>query len=194
MPTITTGRAGRTLPCPDPPQPTLSQTQHAFFDLDAEPTSPRRARTWTRTVLGDWQLADLADDAESVVGELVANALHATAGQDQPAARLALNYSRGRLAILVKDDSPVLPRAQRPAENAESGRGLLMVEALSDRLGWYPLDGGKVVWAVLCTLSATPPPPGSPQAPAWPDNDQPGRRRGRPMVGHAGQPATDGPA
>ena len=46
----------------------------------------------------------------------------------------------------------MLPQAQDPAADAESGRGLLMVEALSNRYGWYRLEGGsagKVVWAEL---------------------------------------------
>ncbi len=51
------------------------------------------------------------------------------------------------------------PRHRHPAGDAESGRGLLMVEALSDRYGWYPLEGGtagKVVWAVLRTRPDVP--------------------------------------
>ena len=35
--------------------------------------------------------------------------------------------------------------------DAESGRGLLLVNAISNRWNWYvpPQDGGKVVWALL---------------------------------------------
>ena len=98
-------------------------------------------------------LADLADDAEAIVSELVANAaVHASAGLGQPVIRLALAFDHGELAILVSDGNPDLPQPQHPAEDDESGRGLLMVQALSDRYGWYPLQGGaagKVVWAVL---------------------------------------------
>ena len=65
---------------------------------------------------------------------------------------------------------PVQPR-QADADD-ESGRGLLLVEAMSDRSGWYPSEdgtAGKVVWAVL---QATPAAPGDlaarfmPSAPA----------------------------
>ena len=36
-----------------------------------------------------------------------------------------------------------------PGDDAESGRGLLLVEAISTRWGWYATSDGKVVWA-LC--------------------------------------------
>jgi hypothetical protein len=40
----------------------------------------------------------------------------------------------------------------QPGADDESGRGLLIVEHLSDRCGWYPLsdpEHAKVTWAVL---------------------------------------------
>jgi len=39
-----------------------------------------------------------------------------------------------------------------PADDDESGRGLLLVEAMSSRSGWYSAEDGapgKVVWAAL---------------------------------------------
>jgi anti-sigma regulatory factor (Ser/Thr protein kinase) len=161
-------------------------------------TSPRYARAWTSQILREWQLAVLADDAQTVVAELVTNAVHASAGLDQPVIRLALVFGYGELAILVRDDNPVPPQPQQPAKDAENGRGLLMVESLSDRYGWYPLEGGtagKVVWAVLRTLlmdPATTPLPASPsKAPAWPENDLPDHRRG-PLIAadHVGRSVT----
>jgi hypothetical protein len=40
----------------------------------------------------------------------------------------------------------------QPGADDESGRGLLIVEQLSDRCGWYPLNDpehAKVTWAVI---------------------------------------------
>jgi anti-sigma regulatory factor (Ser/Thr protein kinase) len=36
-------------------------------------------------------------------------------------------------------------------EEAESGRGLLLVETLSEKFDWYPHEefGGKVVWSLI---------------------------------------------
>jgi hypothetical protein len=43
-----------------------------------------------------------------------------------------------------------------PDRNDEAGRGLQMVDALSDVWGWSPVTGrGKAVWAILfCALAA----------------------------------------
>lgn len=160
MPAITAARTGRPQPCPAPPPPAPAQLRRASLDLDAELTSPGRARAWTREILGEWRLACLADTAETIVSELVANAaVHASTGPGQPVICLALAFDQGELAILVSDRNPDVPRARHPAEDDESGRGLLMVKALSDRYGCYLVEGGtagKVVCAVLRTVPDVP--------------------------------------
>ena len=78
--------------------------------------------------------------------------MNACAGLDQAAIRLVLTFDRGELAILVRDDHPDVPLAAQPGADDESGRGLLIVEHLSDRCGWYPLEDSKpakVTWAVI---------------------------------------------
>jgi len=54
--------------------------------------------------------------------------------------------------ILIHDDSPHRPARTQPDAGAESGRGLLIVEAISSRWNWYapsPGGTGKVTWALL---------------------------------------------
>ena len=58
--------------------------------------------------------------------------------------------------ILVWDPSPQPPAPADPGQDAEDGRGLLLVQALSLQWGWYfPASGspgghaGKVVWAIV---------------------------------------------
>jgi hypothetical protein len=73
-------------------------------------------------------------------------------GLGRPAIRLVLTFARGELAILVRDDHRRAPQARLVSADDESGRRLLLVEALSARSGWYPLKGGspgKVTWAVV---------------------------------------------
>jgi anti-sigma regulatory factor (Ser/Thr protein kinase) len=152
MPAPTTSRTPGP-PCPGLPRPAPARPPRASLDLGAILTAPGCARAWTRQILWEWRLAHLADNAEAIVGELVANSVSASQRLDRPgspAIRLTLTLERGELAVLVRDDHPGAPQRKAPGAYAESGRGLLLVEALSTRSGWYPLEGGgKVTWAVL---------------------------------------------
>ena len=127
--------------------------------LAAQPA--KNARRFTRATLGRWGLDTLADDAEVIVGEFVANALRHTAAQpasgDGPAAargdaRIGLRLFRrsGEVMCAVLDPSDSAPVLKAPACEAECGRGLQLVDALSDVWGWSPVAGrGKAVWAIL---------------------------------------------
>jgi anti-sigma regulatory factor (Ser/Thr protein kinase) len=157
MPATTAARTGKTPPGPDSPEPAPSQLHRASLGLDAALTSPGRARSWTREILWEWRLAHLADTAQAIVSELVANAvLHASTGLSQPGIRLALAYGKGELAIQVSDRNPDLPRAQHPDGYDESGRGLLMVQALSDSYCCCPREDGAPGKAVCAVLRAVP--------------------------------------
>jgi hypothetical protein len=121
----------------------------------------KNARRFTRATLGRWGLDMLADDAEVIVDEFVANALRHTAvqpaGGDGPAtargdARIGLRLFRrsGEVMCAVLDPSDSAPVLKAPACEAECGRGLQLVDALSDVWGWSPVAGrGKAVWAIL---------------------------------------------
>jgi anti-sigma regulatory factor (Ser/Thr protein kinase) len=120
--------------------------------LGAVPTAPGCARAWTREILWEWGAAELAEAAELVVSELVTNSLEASVGLGLSGIRLVLTLDKGELAILVRDSHPGVPLDVQPGADEESGRGLLIVEHLSDRCGWYPLNDqehAKVTWAVL---------------------------------------------
>jgi hypothetical protein len=51
--------------------------------------------------------------------------------------------------VIVKDSSPAGPVTREAPDSSDRGRGLRIVEALSDCWGWHPEDGGKAVYAVL---------------------------------------------
>jgi anti-sigma regulatory factor (Ser/Thr protein kinase) len=138
--------------CQGPPCRAPARPPRAVLDLGAVPTAPGCARAWTREILWEWSAAELADAAGLVASELVTNSVNACAGLDQAAIRLVLTLDKGELAILVRDNHPGVPLAVQPGADDESGRGLLIVEHLSDRCGWYPLKDAtpaKVTWAVL---------------------------------------------
>ena len=123
--------------------------------------SGRTARKFTRNTLREWGLASLADDAEAIVGEFVANAVsHAAraAAVVEAGQPLGLRLLRrtGEVMCAVLDPSDTAPVLRAPDRNEEAGRGLQMVDALSDVWGWSPVTGrGKAVWAILfCALYA----------------------------------------
>jgi len=65
--------------------------------------------------------------------------------------RLWLLADREHVFILVWDANPQTPVRVDASEDAEGGRGLLLVETLSAQWNWYlsPELGGKVVWCLL---------------------------------------------
>ncbi|MFF3014023.1 ATP-binding protein [Streptomyces sp. NPDC057939] len=92
---------------------------------------------------------DLATSAALLVAELSANAaLHGRVrGRG---ARLTLRLDATELRVEVTDArGDRLPTPRHPDGGGESGRGLLLVETLSDDWGVRPHHpGGKTVWAV----------------------------------------------
>jgi len=112
--------------------------------------------------LHEWGLVSFAEPTELVASELVTNAVLASTTRDQrrAAARggtgLAVVHLRllsdgVRVVIEVWDEVPQAPVAQQADASDESGRGLMLVEALCARWGCSVLAGwpGKVVWAEL---------------------------------------------
>jgi hypothetical protein len=121
------------------------------LEFGALPTAIPCARLHTCTVLYEWGIGELADDAELIVSELVTNALKASQSlQETRPFALCLRSDYKRLIIEVWDHSPREPRSAPVGGDAEGGRGLLVVEALSTRWG-YERTGcsAKVVWAEL---------------------------------------------
>ena len=119
--------------------------------LTTSPQAARTARRLTRSTLRDWGLTSLADDAEMIIGEFVANAVtHAASydGGEIPGLRLMRRSGEVMCAVLdPSDDAPVLREATC---TDETGRGLRMVDSISDIWGWSPVVGrGKAVWAIL---------------------------------------------
>jgi anti-sigma regulatory factor (Ser/Thr protein kinase) len=109
-------------------------------------------------VLWNSGLKELIEPAELVVSEVVTNAIRAGSGLSalgspaaEEAVRLWLAATETGLLVLVWDASPARPQQQDPGLDAGSGRGLLLVDALTAAWGSFDLAGepGKVVWA-LC--------------------------------------------
>lgn len=123
----------------------------------ALPSAVPCARLHARQVLWEWGLSENAETAELLLSELVTNAIQGARAivSDLPV-DVRLSANRDRLLIEVWD-SNVPPPVSRvieggfPALDAESGRGLFLVETLSERWDWYPTRNpeGKVTWCEL---------------------------------------------
>jgi anti-sigma regulatory factor (Ser/Thr protein kinase) len=122
----------------------------SFLELAALPGAVPCARLHTRQLLREWQLTGLGDSAELLVSEIVTNAVQITQAEARTTpVRLWLLADRTRLLILVWDASPLPPARVNTSEDAENGRGLLLVEALAAQWGWSPEPGGKLCWCLV---------------------------------------------
>jgi serine phosphatase RsbU (regulator of sigma subunit) len=123
-----------------PPLPRIHQYIH-----QADPAGLAESRTVLRQALEEWDLAELADDVELAAGELLGNVLlHTDSG-----AVLTLEVlpePARRVRLWVSDRSSIRPRPRSPGESATSGRGLLLVDAVTTRWGVEPRGDGKAVW------------------------------------------------
>jgi anti-sigma regulatory factor (Ser/Thr protein kinase) len=131
----------------------------SFLELGAYPGAVPCARLHARQLLWEWRQTGLSEGIELVVDELVTNAVKASRslGADTPV-RLWLFSDKEAVLIMVWDASqhpPEQASRQQAGELREGGRGLLLVDAVSERWAWYLVNeaGGKVVWALVRTRS-----------------------------------------
>jgi anti-sigma regulatory factor (Ser/Thr protein kinase) len=125
----------------------LKRVDDERFEIDLDPVL--RAAGEARQAAQAW-LAGLRfpcewlDDLLLIVSELVTNAvIHA-----ETRLRLVIHYDGRRVLTEVFDGDPRLPvRADETAQIG--GRGLFIVERLSNRWGSDLVGGGKRVWAEL---------------------------------------------
>ena len=106
----------------------------------------RAARSHTREVCRRHDVvADRADDAVTIVSELIGNAIR---HGKQPCA-YAVRMDRDDVLITVDDAERTGPGTGCSGSDvAENGRGLFIVASLARRWGWTPcVKGGKRVWA-----------------------------------------------
>ncbi|MFB7369194.1 ATP-binding protein [Streptomyces sp. NPDC056222] len=119
------------------------------IQLSATRRGARLARLLAVEQLRTWDLGAVAENAAHVVAELAANAVtHGRVpGRDF---HLALSATATTLRIEVTDTRGDRVPVLRGTGVAESGRGLLLVEALADQ--WGVSSGPvprKTVWAVI---------------------------------------------
>lgn len=154
------GTPVRIPPIPDPQgnDITAGRPLRSFLELGALPSAVPCARLHTRQLLWEWQLTD-PGDAELLVSELVTNAIQVSQADDRTGSvRLWLLADQAQVVMLVWDASPLPPVPMSGSETEENGRGLLLVDTLSERWGYLPAaNGGKFVWAIVALRHRTQP-------------------------------------
>lgn len=115
--------------------------------------SPRAARAFVREVCATWSVPEqVVHTAVQVASELVTNTvLHA-----RSEARLRLELRGARLTVAVADDDPAAAVLRDPGGSPQRGGGMLLVAQLALTWGCVPdpVNGSKVVWAVLDATAA----------------------------------------
>ncbi|MEU0284067.1 SpoIIE family protein phosphatase [Streptomyces sp. NPDC052492] len=111
-----------------------------------DPQALSDTRSMIRTAAGAWGARDRADEIELVADEMITNVLMHTEGSATVILSV-LDGTERRLRIEVEDSSSALPRRREAGESGVSGRGLLLVETLTDVWGVEARGGGKCVWS-----------------------------------------------
>ncbi|MEU8761348.1 ATP-binding protein [Streptomyces sp. NPDC048659] len=133
-------------------------SRYCTVELQALPSRIGQVRRIVSAQLRHWQLDALVDLAELGVTELLTN-VHRHAEPDKTCT-VEVELLLDRLTVSVRDHDPRIPDVTEPpdvdAEFATSGRGLAIIEAMSESWGVRPQGAsGKVVWF---TLQAPPSP------------------------------------
>ena len=138
------GRVGRLARGTPPCVTSNADGAEVKVDLPADLTAASAARAEARRVLPRWRLAGLLDPVLLVVSELVGNAVR----HGRPPVDLRLRKAGRGVRVDVHDEASAAPALVDAGESAESGRGLLLVDAVATDSGVEQIEGdGKVVWA-----------------------------------------------
>lgn len=122
--------------------------------LLAEPSAVAELRRRVRSLFADWGLPEHADTAQLCVSELATNVV-THVGEGVPVTlRVSMAGDRPRIE-LTDPDPRALPTLLTATDDAESGRGLALLDALTLRWGVTPHADSKTTW---CELAPCGPP------------------------------------
>jgi GAF domain-containing protein/anti-sigma regulatory factor (Ser/Thr protein kinase) len=120
---------------------------HRAMPLSTGVEAAGRARRFVSSVLTEWGLSGLADDAVLVASELVTNAvLHGV-----PPREIRLAPVEGGIRVEARDGSRVVPVRPLATADTMTGRGIALIEAIGARWGVEQVEDGKAVWCELAS-------------------------------------------
>jgi signal transduction histidine kinase len=109
--------------------PALAAEEAFAQSLERVPKSAAAARELLVAALQTWHLVQLADTAALVLGELVSNAVRHAEGEVMRVS--VIRRDDGHVRVSVIDRSRTRPKARPATADADSGRGLVLITALS---------------------------------------------------------------
>ncbi len=129
----------------DPPD-----TPHVL-ELNSDVADIAAIRRWARSALPELHEDDLLD-VQLVVTELVSNVYDH--GRFPARLRLLGSSRPDEVKVVVEDASSAPPKLAPSSPDSVRGRGLVLVDQLSERWGVTLRAAGKAVWAVVPCLGA----------------------------------------
>ncbi|WP_413812756.1 ATP-binding protein [Streptomyces sp. OE57] len=120
---------------------------------EADARRVKQMRYLAKACLEHWGLADMSDDVVLAASELVTNAILHSHGTE--ITLLISLQDDDLLRISVHDETPWLPVIRLVDGDAESGRGLQLVEWMTIAHGgaWGTSDGGATTWCTFSTAA-----------------------------------------
>ncbi|MER5529832.1 ATP-binding protein [Streptomyces sp. NPDC002677] len=104
-----------------------------------------------------WGVESAVDTASLLISELVTNAVRYGETED---INFSVSHWCGEVRVEVADGTPGRPEVKRPTAAEESGRGMLIVDALAEN--WGTSEDGTLTW---CTIAV--PEPLTPKSGFW---------------------------
>lgn len=130
--------------------PTILLAPRTAVEYSPRARSVTAARRWVRKVLQGWGCRALLEPAQVVATELASNVVRHAPTRFE----VALLWSDRGLRIEVTDRAAGPVAVRHDGREAPNGRGLRLVELLTDDWGVDPRRNGKTVWAEWRVLSA----------------------------------------
>jgi hypothetical protein len=134
--------------------------------LAAVMTAMSSVYCFVHITMQDWGLFHLLPDAERIAVELVAYAVeqtgicdgepHWTEITNLPTIGVRVSVDNGVVLIQVRDCDR---RSPMPEQGTYLDQHLAVVHELCSTWNWYPVDGGRVIWAEVTPRPAEPPGP-----------------------------------
>ncbi|MET9340091.1 ATP-binding protein [Nonomuraea sp. NPDC003804] len=130
----------------------MEPPEYDSWTLPGAPDQVAAARRLVTAALGAGH--PLHDDSVLLTSELVTNAVVHSASRDGGTFTLTVLSTGSRVRVCVKDggsDGP--PCACRASLTAQNGRGLPLLDALSNRWGYARQNGVNTVWFELVLVT-----------------------------------------